>query len=762
MRKRGKVNSEFNDPDAELGMPLASDVRVIQRHNLTDLPPQPDGLLDITGGSPKREWLRFHLGWRFGLIHDWLTQQLKIEQAHRGGFLWMPVLIGSGNLLYIHLHREPWGWAFPIAALVLGLLARIGRTTVLKAICLGVALIALGASLAQWRVARLNTITLDRHHVTAVTGQVTRMELRPDGRVRYTLQVVSMELPQPWPQKVRLTSRKGSTAFAIGNIITGRTRIGPPPGPALPGGYDFRFFAWFDGIGGSGFFLGHPNLNKDLHAPLTTSTHINAVRHQIGEILRAALPAQSSALARALIIGDRSGIDETTNEALRRSGLAHILAISGLHMALVSMTVIGLVRLMAALHMDLVSHQPVKKWAGGLGLIFASVYLLLSGANVSTQRAYLMVAIMLFAVIVDRRALTMRNVALAAIVVLAVAPEALLHPGFQMSFAAVAGLVSAFEAISKREANAPSGRPGTSMGLIWLKSRNYVFGLALVPLIAGTSTALFAAHHFYRVAPLGLLANMLAMPVVSIAVMPLALLGMVLMPFGLEKIALVPMGLAVQMVVAIAEWVAGLSPAGSTGYVPRLSLACGTLGLLIATLCRSRLKWAACACFALAALGLSHRPIPDLIVAESGRQVGLRIGGNTLVLSKPNAEKFTTRLWREAFRLKESDKEDVGSTTHRRCDAFGCVLQRPGLVIAHIHNTARLNMDCRLADILLVPYRVPWACEFLPEEERPLVIDANALQKSGAHAIYWLPDSTAGTHKTIVQTARPNSGRPWQ
>jgi competence protein ComEC len=721
-----------------------------------------------TSAMPLSSRLRFQLGWLFADVYAWTIRQIRCEQAQRGGFLWVPVLLGSGSVAYFHLPREPWMLAFPLAAIALLLAAWGKRGSILAPILVGCAIVAIGVSLAQWRSVALGTIMLEGSLIAELTGQINRVEQRADGRVRYTLNVMTLSEGRNVPQKVRLTARRSDSVFQIGQVVQGRARLGPPPGPAMPGGYDFRFFAWYAGIGGSGFFLGHPErVDIGTQPPMNIMMRVDTLRHQIGEILREALPSQNSALATALIIGDRSGIDEATNEDLRRAGLAHILAISGLHMALVSLTVIGFIRFIGAFQIELVARHPIKKWAGGVGLICATGYLVLSGASLSTQRAYVMVAIMLLAVLLDRRALTMRNVAIAALIVLVFTPEAALHPGFQMSFAAVAALVSTYEGLSNRASKRLSSGSVTSWNLYFMQARNYLFGLALVPLIAGLATGLFAAFHFYRIAPFGLLANMLAMPVVSFAVMPFALVSVILMPFGLEQLALQPMGMALQMVVAIAGWVADLSPSGSTGYIPGSALLFGTLGLMAATLCRSNLKLLSLPCLALMSLGLVGRPVPDLLIAETGRQVGLIVedtGARKLVLSKPKAEKFTIRLWQEAYRAPSAQAAINEIQQHRRCDRFGCVLQKPGLVIAHIHNTARLSRDCLLADILVVPYEVPWACRFLPKDDRPLIIDAIALRARGAHAITGLNSSLgeAEPHQFKVITARQSHRRLWQ
>ncbi|MEP0943814.1 MAG: ComEC/Rec2 family competence protein [Rhizobiaceae bacterium] len=782
MRKRSKDQSPNAPKETELWLPAEpgrqetnTPAAVTEREMETTHAPDPANAQTpagrLIGLVPESSWSRHRLvlEWRLNQTQDWLRQQMQLEQDQRGGFLWIPVLLASGIVLYFQLPREPWLYAFPIFAAAIAALAVVKRGSPTSPVLWALALIALGTSLAQWRTNLLNTVMLDRHVVAHVSGQVLRAEQRSNGRVRYTLGHVKLEPERAAPQRVRLTTRQSDQVFAIGDMIEGRARIGPPPGPALPGGYDFRFFAWFAGIGGSGFYLGHPQLvpaqQLSTIPKMDAMMQVNALRQQIGQILHGAMPDQGSALATALIIGERSGIDETTNEALRRAGLAHILAISGLHMALVSLTIIGLVRLIGASQMDLAVYYPIKKWAGCLGLFCATIYLFLSGASLSTQRAYIMVAVMLLAVLVDRRALTMRNVSVAAIIVLLFTPEAVLHPGFQMSFAAVAALVGTFELLSKRAGNRLSGMSVTRWNLFRLRAGNYLFGLALVPLIAGLSTGLFAAYHFYRIAPLGLLANVLAMPLVSLAVMPLALFSVLLMPFGLEQLALTPMGWALQLVVDIAVWVAELSPVGATGYIPAPALSFGSMALAFATLCRSHLKLLALPCAIAAAMITVDRPQPDFIISENGRQVGLFLTSKQLILSKPKAEKFTTRLWRDAYGAEQKNGSLPANShqNHRRCDRFGCVLKKSGLVVVHVQNTSRLSEDCLQADVLVVPYKVPWACRHQPEGHRPIVIDATALETHGAHTIYRSDKAGPDSHKAqlTILTARRNNGRMW-
>ncbi len=246
---------------------------------------------------------------------------------------------------------------------------------------------------------------------------------------------------------------------------------------------------------------------------------------------------------------------------MRASGLGHVLSISGLHMALVAGSVFWLIRALLALSPRLALTRPIKKWAAAGALAAATFYLTISGSNVATQRSYVMLAVILCAVMIDRRAITLRNVAIAALIVLILEPESLLTASFQMSFAATLALVAGYEALRDRADRTLSLANLADRGLagrLWFSAH----GLFLTSLIAALATTPFAIYHFQRAAPLALLANLAAMPVVGLLVMPAALFAVILMPLGLESLALVPMSWGIDWFVrvgeVVAEWSAGL------------------------------------------------------------------------------------------------------------------------------------------------------------------------------------------------------------
>lgn len=702
---------------------------------------------------------------------DALAHTLESERNFGGAFLWMPVWFGVGIAFYYALPREPLVGAFGLLALAfMALRARLNPGGFGAVAALIFTLIALGATVAQLHAVLRPTAMLGQTVVAAVNGPVEWVEQRADGSARVVLDVskpnalIAERGGAVAAKKVRLTLRKMPEGLVVGSILQGRARVGPPPGPAYPGGYDFAFKTWFDGIGGSGFFLGAPQVavsNTDIFS-------IPALRAQISLLIRAASPGESGALAAALIVGDRSGIPDDVAEALRTSGLAHILAISGLHMTLVVGTALLVLRTAMAALPTIALHYPIKKWAAGAALVVAAFYLALSGGSISAQRAFIMVAVMLLAIIFDRRALTMRNVAFAALIVLAISPHALLSPGFQMSFAAVAALIWAYEMWRGRSQTYENKPRPTRVASILGWFGTYTGGLLATALIAGLATGLFAAYHFHRIAPLGLVANLLAMPLVSLVVMPAALLSVLAMPFGLEAVPLRLMALGTDFVVDIAKSVSSAGPAGTTGLIPVQTLALASMALLILTLSRSVLRWFCIVPAVLAVLSLLAVSKPLVLIGGDGQQIGL-VGDNAIRVLRPNAGKFQTDIWRRAFGdavpeekaaiaafFKSTRPKSIGPAFS--CDAYGCVAEHKGLTILYIKNAERLFEDCRLADIIIAPLWLNAQCaDLLPTAHKtPLLINLEALNRHGSHAIYRSQDGALS-----VKRARDNLNRPW-
>src|SRR6185503_15761378 len=355
------------------------------------------------------------------------------------------------------------------------------------------------------------------HHVAGSVDLAGFVEVREErersDRIVLRVERIDARRLDPAPERVRVSVRKG-LAPAVGAFVTLKARLNPPLAPLRPGGYDFARDLWFRGIGAIGFALGEIKAAEPPRpqgAWLRYAATVDGMRDTIDRRIRAAVPGDAGSIASALITGKRDAISAPVNEAMYVSSLAHVLSISGYHMAVVAGVVFFVVRGLLALVPALALGCPIKKWAALAALLAATFYLLLSGAEVATQRSYLMIAIVLIGVVLDRSTLTFRTLAVAAIVVLLLAPQAIVHPGFQMSFAATLALIAAYQHGLPWRPDHDS-QLGTRMAL-W--GAHEVASLILASLVAGLATTPYAAYHFHRLAPYGVLANLLAMPVVS-------------------------------------------------------------------------------------------------------------------------------------------------------------------------------------------------------------------------------------------------------
>ena len=522
-----------------------------------------------------------------------------------------------------------------------------------------------GVGAGALRTALVAAPVLERARSLAVSGFVETVEQRP-GSLRLTLLLreAGRLRAAEMPRRVRITlrGRLGDPPPHVGTAVSLRARLMPPPDAVMPGGYDFAFRAYFARLGATGFAFTAPR-EIDLGPPpvrLRLSAGLADLRGGIASRIAAALGRDTvaGALAVALIVGDRSAIPPEVTEVLRTTGLAHILAISGLHMALFSGAVFFVVRAGLALMREVSDTKPIDLWAAGAALAAAAFYLAISGASVATQRAFVMTALVLAGRMAGRRALTLRNAAIAALLILLPAPESLLDPGFQMSFAAVVALIAAYEGLRRilrtRERNDRAA--AVSAGALSGGVARWFGALLLTSLVAGLATGAIGAFHFHRVAPLGPLVNLLAMPLVTLVVMPMAVLALALLPLGLEVLPLTLMGMALDQVVAVATWADQWTPA--EGVVGAPSLIATLLFVLaggVLCLAPGGARRLALVPF-LAAIGLQavHRQ-PDLLIASDGDVIALRdADGRLRVSARPGS--FLSGMWLRA--------EGVPSTDH--------------------------------------------------------------------------------------------------
>lgn len=670
-------------------------------------------------------------------------------------FLWAPVAMAVGIGWYFALGEEPPIWTGPAAfvgALVLFAVARRQARGLLAPLAGAVLMTAAGFALASMQTARVEAPAIEkRTRPVQVIGRVVEHE-RHGKAVRLTLDrldIARLDRDQT-PERVRLTIRTGGAAGLPGDRVSMTAIVTPPPPPSAPGDFDFARHAFFDRIGGFGYALSPVRDEGEAEAGPVEALGfaLDRLRLRLAARIEATLSGDSGATASALLTGLRGAMDRDVVDRLRDAGLAHLLAISGLHLGLVAGFVFYVVRLGLALVPRIALDYPIKKYAAVAALVAAAAYLALTGATVPTRRAFIMVAVVLAAILADRVALSMRLVAIAAMIVLATDPSSLLGPSFQMSFAAVVALVAVYEGPAGRWVHGGRGGLGG-------RAVAYGAGVLLTTAVAGLATAPVAAFHFNRLAAFGLAANMVAVPVVALWVMPAGLLALVLMPLGLDAWPLQAMGAGIDIVLEVARTVAAWPGAArSVAAMPVASLVLFAIAGLWVALWRGRVRLGGLAPAVLGAtLAVLHTP-PDIIVHGDAEVVAARLADGGLALSTRRRERFDTAIW-----LARNGQDAAspwpalgGSADGRlRCDDWACIYRMGGQSAAIVFDPAALGEDCERADLLVSFTPVRGRCA------RPArVIDLFDLLREGTTAI------RLGRDGVTVETVTDGRGvRPW-
>lgn len=690
-----------------------------------------------------------------------LRQRLAalLDAEHDRWMLWMPVCFGLGIGLYFGLAQEP-----PLLLATGGLLATLAlrllvtRGSIAAAITGGLICLALGFGAAKLRTLAVAAPVLEAEtRIVPVSGWIERIEARQPKGYRLVIRVAGIEglASTQTPVRVRMRATFDITGVNPGDAVTVKGKLFPPAAPERPGGYDFARLAYYEGIGATGFLI-EPPAPAALGPPpwwRRPSLAIERLRLHVSERIRAVLPGESGAVTDALITGERGRIPEATSTALRDAGLSHVLAISGANMAIMAGALFGFVRALLALVPVLVLRFPIKKWAALAGFVGAVFCLVLSGAESPAARAFVMIALMLLAILLDRPAVSLRNLALAALVLLAMAPEVLLDVGFQMSFAAVVALVAVLEwVIHWRSGRARPPRPDGFAARSMRFGGRFLAVTFFSTLIASLAVAPLAAFHFHKLAQLGIIANMIVAPVFAFYIMPLAVVALVALPFGIEALPLILMEKGVGLMLAVAHWAAGLTGAPlSVPETPALAIALMILGGLWMALWLR--PWRLLGLIGIAGgliLAVAGRE-PDVIVASDARVVAVR-GGDGLLSALPvRGNAFELADWLAADGDAREAKE-VAKAQGFACDPAGCVTQVRGLALAVAETAEALDEDCRRAGILIVRFALERPC---PGPR--LVLDLARLQREGAHRLR----IGAGGSLLIETVASYRGARPW-
>jgi competence protein ComEC len=661
--------------------------------------------------------------------------------------LFIPVAMGAGAATYFGLLHEPPLWpmllaAFGFAVIAASIRRRVAaRITAVAGLAFAVGLLA---PALQTRRA-LPMMALPRHAVV-IEGEIAATDTLPGGATRVTIAHPTLDGGSPAQRTIRVRLRTADAGHpADGDVVRVRALLRPPSPPAYPGAWDLQRDAYFSGLAGSGFALGPVTEIGPRVAADGPAAWWRRLRDGIADRLEAGLPGPRGAIAATLMAGRATAIPPADRAAFTDSGLAHLLAVAGLHIGIVMGLALGVVRGGLACWPYAALRWPLRQIAAVAALFAGGLYLGLTGAHLPIVRSFCMACLATTGIMLGRRALSMRALAVAAVAILAVWPNEITGVSFQMSFAAVAALIAGYEALRPIFARLANGGHGRRLML-------HIAALATTSVLAGTASAPFAAYHFGQIQLYFVLANLLAVPITASWIMPLGIAALALIPFGAEHVALVPMGWGIGIVLWLARSVSALPSATlDVPPIPMVGLLVASAGLALLCLLGSRLRLAGIVLI-VAGLGspLFELP-PDLLVSDDARLIGVRADGRMMIAKRAGASKFTLQAFERAW---AEDREPlllpaatgVGSL---RCSPTTCGLSGHGHALV-LSLDEKAPIDCAGADLVVAAFPLREACDGVPR------IDRFSVWRDGAYAV-WL----GGRGVTVVSDRQWRGDRPW-
>ena len=658
--------------------------------------------------------------------------------------LWLPVAMGAGILLYFSLRSEPNArliWLAPGLIIAALLVAR--RWPFCGWLCALVAAGSFGFAVTLWHAQRAPPPLSPPPRALVIQGIVQNVQALPQG-LRVTLAEARLGPEAPrLARSLRIRLRNDDPARpAPGDLLSVRALIRAPAAPAYPGAWDFQRAAFFSGQGGVGFAIGAAEVTPGAgEAPL-----LAGLRTALETRVMAALPGSAGAISAALLTGSQSAIPTADLNAMRDSGLAHLLSVSGLHIAIVMSVSFWVTRLLLALYRPVALRVPGKLMAGCGALLAGGFYMLLTGAQVPMQRSFAMACLVTLAILAGRKAISLRGLAWAATVVMIVDPASLLGPSFQMSFAAVLALIAGWEAVQPRLAGLRGHR-----GWAW-RIGFAVLGLMMTSVLAGAATAPFGLAHFGRLQWYGVAANAIAVPLTSFIVMPAGMLAALLMPLGLEAPALLVMGLGVEGVLWVARIVAAWPGATQAAMpIPAWGLMVFAFGLC--WLCLWRSWWRALGVLPMI-LGLSSVAFvqpPHILISGDARLIAISAADTLFLQRQSGASSLTRDAWLRLYGQTVAQALPAeGSTAggKLRCSAEGCVVDEgPGAFLVRRGN---IVAQCGAVAVIISAEPIRQRCR------QSILIDRFSVWRDGPHAVWLSP-----TGVQVISDRAWRGVRPW-
>jgi competence protein ComEC len=658
-----------------------------------------------------------------GLIEEFLER----ERAQLP--LWFAVAFAIGIAAWLWLPGERQWEAFILLALGFAVAGvSIGHLRSGRALLLGGLAMAAGCALIWWRSEFVASPRLERPIVVSLYASVERVETRAaKGDIRLTLAPKTIGLPG----RVRVSFPADDPPVGLGEgaFVRLRARLQPPPPMALPGSHDFARDAWFQGIGGVGRAIG----TVEVVTP-AKGRGVDAARDRLGRHIRDQLPGSAGGIATALATGDQAAVTEQDAEAMRRSGLAHLLSVSGLHIAaVVGAAMIASLRLLA-LSERLALRFNLVLVSAGFGALAGIAYTLLTGMQVPTVRACIASLLVLAGIALGRDAISLRLVAVGALIILIFRPEALAGASFQMSFAAVTSIIALHRWTPVRAWLAPQEE-------VWpMRALRGLFGLLLTGLVVELALMPFALYHFHKAGLYGVFANLVAIPLTTFVVMPLETGALLLDAVGFGKPLWVITGVTIDAMLELAHRIANSEGAvAMLPTMPRWAFALMIVGGLWTCLWAGKIRIWGLAAFGLGAIGAATAPIPALLATGDGQHLALVRDDGVPVLLRSRSGDFVRDLMSEAAAF-DGEPLHLEEQQFARCSEDACIadINQDGRAWRLLAIRSRNRIDwavltrvCADADIVIADRRLPRACQ-----PRWLKLDRPSLERAGGVALY--------------------------
>jgi len=678
------------------------------------------------GEAPLPQRARGYWKTRFSAAAGGLEKLLEAERAQLPP--WLVVGFGSGIAAWFAL-GQPWQWqaflCLGAALALIGFALGTGRSG--RALGWFAFAATLGCSLVWARSAWVAQPRLERPLVTDLAGRVESVDhLAARDSVRLVIAPAAGALPPH--VRVSIDEDKFPAGIAPGAEVRLRARLAPPPPMALPGTYDFARTAWFWGLGAVGKALGPVVVVRP-----ASPKGLDHARDGLRRHIESRLSPASAGIAVALATGDQNAVGEDDADAMRRSGLTHLLSVSGLHIAaVVAFAMFLSLKLLAlserlALRFNLVLVSAGVAAAAGIG------YTLLTGAQVPTVRSCVAAVLILGGIALGRDALSMRLIATGALLVLVFRPEALAGPSFQMSFAAVTAIVALHTTpwarrLFQRRGEGPILRLAREIAT--LVATGLAVEIALCPL---------ALYHFHRSGLYGVGANIIAIPLTTFVIMPLEAGALLLDSAGLGRPLWLLCGAAIEGLLHLAHSVA--SAKGAVALLPSMpvwAFASMVIGGIWLCLWNSRLRLAGLLPLAIGGLAAALSPAPDLLVTGDGVHAAV-VDGRVPLILRDRAGDYVRSLFAEASGF-DGDPPSLDGARDSSCsnDACVAVLRKGAAKWRLLATRSRNRIDwttitraCAAADIVVSDRYLPRGCT-----PRWLKLDRAALARTGGIAIH--------------------------